>query len=111
MSKIFVIAGNHEQATVWMKENIKKRMANGETTVSYSDYVLRVSQETLRGVANPHGVFIGTWKERDDLNDIFMNLLNHTSRSNQSSHAIITGLYDDWINHKHLTKLYLLVHK
>lgn len=99
MSRIFVIAGNHEQATSWMKENIKKRIANGETTVSYSDYVLRPSADSLCGIANPHGVFIGTWRERSDMNQIFMNLINHT-QTTSPSHRIILRLYQDWVkNH------------
>lgn len=96
MSRIYVIAGNHEQATRWMKENINKRMAQGETSVSYSDYALRTSADTLRGVANPHGVFVGTWRERKDLDDIFMILMSHTLTSEQS-HRTLNRLYGEWM--------------
>jgi hypothetical protein len=96
MSKIFVIAGNYEQATRWMKENIKKRIAAGETTVSYSDYAVRANVDTLRGVANPHGVFVGTWKERKDLDETFLILLSHTVTSEQS-HRTINRLYGEWM--------------
>lgn len=96
MSKIFVIAGNYEQATHWMKQNIKKRIAAGETTVSYSDYAVRANVDTLRGVANPHGVFVGTWRERKDLDETFIILLSHTVTS-EKSHQTINRLYTEWM--------------
>jgi hypothetical protein len=99
MSRIFVIAGNHEQATSWMKENIKKRIASGETTVSYSDYALRPSAASLSGIANPHGVFIGTWRERNDMDDVFMKLINHT-QTTSPSHRTILRLYQEWREYK-----------
>jgi hypothetical protein len=95
MSKIYVIAGNRDQAHQWMKENIQKRMASGETTLSYSDYVLFTNVDSLRGVANPHGVFVGTWRERDDLDNVFMILLSHTNITEQS-HRTLNRLYGEW---------------
>ena len=99
MSRIFVIAGNHAEATDWMKGNIKKRIANGETTVSYSDYALRPNADSLSGIANPHGVFIGTWRERNDMHDVFMKLINHT-QTTSPSHRIILSLYKEWKEYK-----------
>lgn len=78
MAKIFVIAGTVEQARLWIKENLKKRMDSGVTTLSHSDYVIVDSVYRLRGVSEPHGVFIGTWKLRDDILTIVQELRIHS---------------------------------
>lgn len=68
--KIYVIAGNKEQANSWIKSNLDKRMKSGETTLSWSDYVYLDSPLKLRGVQDPRGVFIGTWRDRPDIEEL-----------------------------------------
>lgn len=75
MSKIFVIAGNHHQAEDWIKKNLEKRAMSGETTISRSQYVYVDDATSLRGVNNPHGIFIGTWRERWDIREVVETLL------------------------------------
>lgn len=70
MSKKFVIAGNHEQAKHWINNHLKKRQAAGETTLSSSEYVIVHGSDVLRGRGEVHGVFIGTWRERKDIEEI-----------------------------------------
>lgn len=77
MSKIFVIAGNYEQAKQWIKQDIEKR-TKLMYDVSWSDYVIVKSVDNLRGIQDPHGVFVGTWKQRVDLLQI-MNTLRLNS--------------------------------
>lgn len=68
--KTFVIAGNHEQAKHWINNHLKKRQAAGETTLSSSEYVIVHGSDVLRGRGEVHGVFIGTWRERGDIEEI-----------------------------------------
>jgi hypothetical protein len=70
MSKIFVIAGTQDQAHQYIKRKCEERFRAGETSVSMSDYVSVSDANKLRGVRDPFGVFIGTWKERTDLMEI-----------------------------------------
>lgn len=73
--KRFVIAGDRRQADIWIKSNLEKRRASGETTLSWSDYVVMSNPDTIRGIRDPHGVFIGTWRERRDIIEIMEFLL------------------------------------
>ena len=72
--KTFVIAGTATEARHWIDSNIRKRYAAGQTSVSLSDYVTVTSSTTLRGIVDPHGVFVGSWKERWDLEEIVETL-------------------------------------
>lgn len=71
--KIFVIAGTSSQALDWIRNNQTKRYNNGETDIGMGDYVIVSEVNKLRGVTDPHGVFVGTWKTRVDL----VQILNH----------------------------------
>lgn len=75
MSKIFVIAGSYFQAEEWIKSNLEKRSNSGVTTLSRSEYVYVSNASDIRGYHNPHGVFIGTWKERHDIREIVQALM------------------------------------
>ena len=37
--KFFVIAGNHEQARRWIRQECDRRWASGDTAVTLSDYI------------------------------------------------------------------------
>ena len=95
MSKIFVIAGTVQQAEQWIKGNLEKRKNDGVTTLSWSDYVIVRDPTKLRGYSNPHGVFIGTWKERKDMEEIFQQLLMSHDIT-QNSHRTINQLWGEW---------------
>lgn len=75
MSKIFVIAGTGEEARRWINGNIEKRAKSGETTYSLSDYCYVATPDKLRGIQNPHGVFVGNWLGRPDILEIVEALL------------------------------------
>lgn len=72
--KIFVIAGTSSQALDWIRNNQKKRYANGDTDIGMGDYVIVSGVNKLLGVRDPHGVFVGTWKQRVDLVQILNQL-------------------------------------
>jgi hypothetical protein len=67
--RVWVIAGNEHQ----YHDYVRGKPLNGDKKYSY---VYR--PETLRGFANPHGVFIGTWKGRDDIIQILDMLIIST---------------------------------
>lgn len=73
MSKIFVIAGDNRQAAYWIDQDMMKRAAAGEIP-RRTDYCYVSGEQSLRGYRNPHGVFIGTWRDRSDIIEI-VNLL------------------------------------
>ena len=93
MAKIFVIAGNSSQAIKWMKGNNQKRWDNGDTSATLSDYVIVENPTIMRGHRNPHGVFIGTWKDRSDIKDIIMALLMATDEKNDKLQKIWEEIY------------------
>jgi len=80
--KTFVIAGNHVQAEVWIKKDLEKRMRRGETTLSLSEYVYVDDAVRLKGISNPHGIFVGTWKERWDIKDVVETLMIQSTHPN-----------------------------
>lgn len=86
--KTFVVAGNIQQANDWVKKDLEKRKNNGVTTLSWSDYCIVTDAKRIRGIDNPHGVFIGTWRERPDLRDIISILMVSTRGQNQAINGI-----------------------
>ena len=77
--KVFVVAGNHNEAYTYINRKLEERIANGETVSNIGDYVYVDSIVRLRGVSNPHGVFIGTWKDRPDILEIVFELIMHST--------------------------------
>lgn len=82
MSRIFVIAGNRQQADQWIKNDLEKRKNSGVTTLSWSDYVVVSDASRVRGVSDPRGVFIGTWRDRVDIKDVVEALLTQSVHVN-----------------------------
>jgi len=78
--KTLVIAGNYDQATIWMHARQKQ-------TVTHT-IVHNVDQ--LRGRRDPSGVFVGTWRERADIFEILNMLL--VQMIDPSKHKIIQDL-------------------
>jgi len=56
MNKIFIIAGNHQQFLNYVRDK-----GNRSSFIYVSDATM------LIGYHQPHGVFIGTWYEREDI--------------------------------------------
>ena len=83
--KNFIIAGTYEQYKHWIKRKI----------LSPSTHVCVSSPAVLRGVQNPHGWFIGTWRDRDDMEEIFEVLLRSTDITTES-HRRINTLWGKW---------------
>jgi hypothetical protein len=92
MSKIFVIAGTGEEARRWINSNIEKRAKRGETTYSLSDYCYVASPDKLRGIRDPHGVFVGNWLGRPDIFDIVQTLMMQSIHVNPALGKIYKDL-------------------
>jgi hypothetical protein len=60
----YIIAGNIDQYRNWAADKM-----------SVNHFLYVSGPDMLRGIENPHGIFIGTWYERKDIYDILLNLL------------------------------------
>jgi len=74
MNKCIVIPGNYNQGLDWAEKNCKKRWNSGDTSASLSEYIIITDVKQLFGIQNPRGVFVGSWRERNDIHDIVMQL-------------------------------------
>lgn len=72
--KTLVIAGNAHEANYWIINDLGKRYPTN-TSLSMSDYVLIRTADDLRGMKDPTGIFVGTWKQREDIFEILNMLL------------------------------------
>lgn len=72
MSIIFIVAGTAEEAETWMLNN----------NLKHGDMYIKVDTvEDVDRYLNPHGVFVGTWRDRKDILEI-LELLNKNSLMN-----------------------------
>lgn len=66
----YIIAGNIHQAKQWICDN------------RLSSYIIVSSADQFQGTRNPHGIFIGDWYNRTDIEEIISAI---TSRSDASA--------------------------
>jgi hypothetical protein len=74
MKRNYVVAGNYEQFLLWIRER----------GLDSSDWVYVTNRDTIRGVRNPGGRFIGTWYEREDAMDILVALRVASDKVNEN---------------------------
>jgi hypothetical protein len=87
--KTLVIAGTQNEANYWIIQDLGKKYPRN-TSLSMSDYTIVHNHDQLRGMRDPKGVFVGTWRERKDIFEILnMLLVNMTI---PSKHKIIQNL-------------------
>ena len=87
--KTLVVAGNAAEANYWIIQDLGKKYPSN-TSLSMSDYIIVHSPDQLRGMRDPKGIFIGTWRNRKDIFEILnMLLVNMTI---PSKHKIIQDL-------------------
>jgi hypothetical protein len=75
----FVIAGNHQEYINFLRDR------NYYTT----DYRYVTNANSLRGVMDPHGFFVGTWDKREDRDQILSQLWMCTKTHNPQLNDII----------------------
>ena len=93
--KTLVIAGTYDEANNWMKRDVMRRWNAGETSSTMSDYIYCNNADRIKGMKDPHGVFIGTWRQRKDMEDIFVTLLSSITITN-NAHRVVNQLWGEW---------------
>ena len=74
MKRQYVVAGNYEQFLLWIRER----------GLDSSEWVYVSNRDTIRGLRNPGGRFIGTWYERKDAFDILVALRVASDKVNEN---------------------------
>lgn len=92
---IFVIAGNEPEAYEYINRKLEERIRNGDSVSKIDDYKYVHSESVLRGVNDPKGVFIGSWKNRPDIKDIVQTLMVATKSKNPTLTKIWLELVND----------------
>lgn len=87
----YVIAGNRNEADQWIKSNIDKRIKAGESP-KWNEYYYVSDVSRIKGISNPHGVFVGTWQTRDDIRGIVETLMIQSSHANPALGKILTNI-------------------
>ena len=72
--RTLVIAGSAIGAEAWILNDLRKRNFS-YNSLAKSDYIVVHNQDQLRGMRDPKGVFVGTWRERKDIFEILNMLL------------------------------------
>lgn len=88
--KTLVIAGTALEALRWINTDLQQRWPSNNA-LSMTDYTIVHSPDVLRGIVNPTGRFIGTWRDRPDIFEILNTLLVSTTPST-TKHKIIMNL-------------------
>lgn len=86
MNKVYVIAGSASEYSQFMQECVRNQRYPNSNLVYVFD------EEMLRGIANPDGVFIGTWMKRPDIERIMDRLLIIT-HANKKFHRLMEIRY------------------
>lgn len=73
--KYFVISGNFFEFNSFLKKKCEELYNAGNTDISYSHFVYVSDISSLKGYSDPRGWFIGTWRERKDIDEIIIQLL------------------------------------
>lgn len=89
---IYVIAGNEPEAYEYINRKLQERISNGDTKID--DYKYVHDALVIRGIENPHGVFIGTWRQRKDIKDIVSILMTSTRAKNETLNGIWIEIND-----------------
>jgi hypothetical protein len=71
--KYFVISGTHDQFSEWRRRNGTELLLNRRIE-SLQDIVYVAGADTLKGIENPKGIFIGTWYTRSNITEILLQL-------------------------------------
>jgi hypothetical protein len=88
IDRYFIVAGNHAEYKNWFWKNRSRFPDN-----NISDFIYVQSSIVLRGYANPHGFFIGTFRYRADLHEIVQTIImcSH-NMSNQDKTKLIDSI-------------------
>ena len=93
IGKYLVIAGNHGEFNTFIRRKSEELWSPG-SNISFSNFVYVAGPDQLRGYSNPRGFFVGTWKERKDLEDVFMLL--STAMTDSTKREKLRDIYSKW---------------
>jgi hypothetical protein len=93
VNKIYVIAGNYTEFVDYAHRNLEWRIHSGQTA-SMSDYVYVGNRRDLLGIKEPHGMFIGSFRNRNDLKDILETLASRYFTASEIPQSI-KDLYNE----------------
>lgn len=109
LPKVFVIAGNQEQFRVYKEKLIRERIDAGISDFRYSDIIYVHGTNTFRGIRNPQGVFIGTWRDRSDIIEIFDQLMV-CMEPNTIGRKVVSDLYAKYLTEQQQTQYVASLH-
>lgn len=89
--KTFVIAGTYHEANYWIINDLGKRYPSN-TSLTMSHYVYVSHADDLKGVRDPHGVFVGNWMGRPDILSIVEALMLASTHVNPALGKIYKDL-------------------
>lgn len=72
--KYHVIAGNFAEFNSFIRKKSTEMWKEGNTSISMSNFVYVSSVDTLRGLSEIQGFYVGTWKDREDIDEIQMKV-------------------------------------
>lgn len=87
--KTYVIAGTYYEANYWIINDLGKKYPSN-TSLSMSNYVYVSSPNIIRGIKDPHGVFVGNWLGRPDILEIVQTLIYASTTPNSALAKIHT---------------------
>lgn len=74
MTRVYIVAGNRSEADNYIRMR--------SVTANRNLYYYVAGPDYLRGIVNPHGVFIGSWQYRKDIGDIIYQMIISSSTPN-----------------------------
>ena len=95
--KYLVVAGNRNEFQIFIKRKCQELWAPGYN-ISMSNFVYVAGEDQLRGYSNPQGFFVGTWRERNDIEQILNILL--VCMSDPTKGKAVIDIYSKWMKGK-----------
>lgn len=77
--RYFVIAGTYEEYIEFIRRKTMELWNQGQTSVSFSHFTHVIDVSQVKGCSNPKGWFIGSWKEKENVDWILMGLITSSS--------------------------------
>jgi hypothetical protein len=64
--RIYIVAGTYDQ----FEHYVQTKLSTHDNLSEWPRYIYVHSAYVLRGLSNPEGFFVGTWRERKDISEI-----------------------------------------
>ena len=90
--KYHVIAGNVFEFDRFIKKKSAEMWNEGNTSISLSDFVYVSSVDTLKGLSEIQGFYVGTWKNRSDVMEIQLQV--HIIKEKMKQNEILSKIQD-----------------